>query len=150
MLDQVLERARRRRPEAEAALFELISIPSVSALPEHLRLLVSEPFDVLHRVVNAGEILLGEHSSIAYGNYGLGVNAILPTAGMARSFSCVGVTDFMKRSSFAYVMPEGVADIARTAVRMADYEGFPAHARAAQLTLDRVSARPAPDPAGRL
>jgi len=127
------------------------SIDFVNAYaPEHLRLLVSEPFDVLHRVVNAGEILLGEHSSIAYGNYGLGVNAILPTAGMARSFSCVGVTDFMKRSSFAYVMPEGVADIARTAVRMADYEGFPAHARAAQLTLDRVSARAAPDPAGRL
>jgi len=35
MLDQVLERARGRRAEAEAALFELVSIPSVSALPEH-------------------------------------------------------------------------------------------------------------------
>jgi acetylornithine deacetylase/succinyl-diaminopimelate desuccinylase-like protein len=35
MLDQVLERARGRRPAAEAELFELISIPSVSALPEH-------------------------------------------------------------------------------------------------------------------
>ena len=35
MLDQVLERARGRRAEAEAALLELISIPSVSALPDH-------------------------------------------------------------------------------------------------------------------
>ncbi len=35
MLDQVLERARRRRAEAEADLFELIAIPSVSALPAH-------------------------------------------------------------------------------------------------------------------
>src|SRR5215467_1009836 len=35
MLDQVLERARGRRAEAEGQLFELISIPSVSALPEH-------------------------------------------------------------------------------------------------------------------
>jgi acetylornithine deacetylase/succinyl-diaminopimelate desuccinylase-like protein len=35
MLDQVLERAREGRAEAEADLFELISIPSVSALPEH-------------------------------------------------------------------------------------------------------------------
>jgi acetylornithine deacetylase/succinyl-diaminopimelate desuccinylase-like protein len=35
MLDQVLERARQRRAEAESALFELIAIPSVSALPEH-------------------------------------------------------------------------------------------------------------------
>jgi acetylornithine deacetylase/succinyl-diaminopimelate desuccinylase-like protein len=35
MLHQVLERARERRAEAEADLFELITIPSVSALPEH-------------------------------------------------------------------------------------------------------------------
>ena len=35
MLDQVLERAKERRADAEAALFELIAIPSVSALPEH-------------------------------------------------------------------------------------------------------------------
>jgi acetylornithine deacetylase/succinyl-diaminopimelate desuccinylase-like protein len=35
MLDRVLERARARRPEAEADLFELLAIPSVSALPEH-------------------------------------------------------------------------------------------------------------------
>ncbi len=35
MLDQVLERAHRGRSAAEAQLFELISIPSVSALPEH-------------------------------------------------------------------------------------------------------------------
>jgi acetylornithine deacetylase/succinyl-diaminopimelate desuccinylase-like protein len=35
MLDQVLERAREGRSEAESDLFELISIPSVSALPEH-------------------------------------------------------------------------------------------------------------------
>jgi acetylornithine deacetylase/succinyl-diaminopimelate desuccinylase-like protein len=35
MLDRVLERARRGRREAEADLYELISIPSVSTLPEH-------------------------------------------------------------------------------------------------------------------
>lgn len=35
MLDQVLERARQGRAKAETDLFDLISIPSVSALPEH-------------------------------------------------------------------------------------------------------------------
>ena len=35
MLDQVLASARQKRAEAEANLFELISIPSVSALPQH-------------------------------------------------------------------------------------------------------------------
>jgi acetylornithine deacetylase/succinyl-diaminopimelate desuccinylase-like protein len=35
MLDEVLARARASRHEAEVALFDLLSIPSVSALPEH-------------------------------------------------------------------------------------------------------------------
>lgn len=35
MLDQALERARATRPEAEAELFDLLRIPSISALPEH-------------------------------------------------------------------------------------------------------------------
>ena len=35
MLDQVLASARQKRAEADAQLFELISIPSVSALPQH-------------------------------------------------------------------------------------------------------------------
>src|SRR5256885_3550581 len=35
MLDQVVARARERCAEAEAALVDLLSIPSVSALPEH-------------------------------------------------------------------------------------------------------------------
>src|SRR5436189_506468 len=34
MLNEALERARARRAEAEADLFELLSIPSVSATPE--------------------------------------------------------------------------------------------------------------------
>jgi histidinol dehydrogenase len=106
--------------------------------PEHLHLLVAEPLGMLARIKNAGEVLLGEYSSIAFGNYGLGVNAILPTAGMARSFSCVGVTDFMKRSSFAYVTPEGVGPIARTAIELSRYEGFPAHTRAAESARDRA------------
>jgi len=100
--------------------------------PEHVRVLVREPFEVLHQIVNAGEVLLGERTSIAFGNFVIGVNAILPTGGFARSYSCVGVDDFLKRSSFAYVSGEGAEVLGPAAAELAQYEGFPAHAQAAR------------------
>jgi histidinol dehydrogenase len=64
------------------------------------------------------------------GNFSLGVNAILPTGGFAHTFSCVSVFDFLKRSSFAYVNKDGYARISESARVLAEFEGFPAHARA--------------------
>jgi histidinol dehydrogenase len=109
--------------------------------PEHLRVLVTNPFEMLPRILHAGEVLLGENASIPYGNFAIGVNAILPTGGMARSQSAVGVLDFMKRSGFAYVTDEGAAAIGPVAVQLATYEDFPAHAAAAQHVLDRINQR---------
>jgi histidinol dehydrogenase len=43
----------------------------------------------------------------------------------------------MKRSSFAHVSDEGVPEIGRAAVALARYEGFPAHAHAAEYVLRR-------------
>jgi histidinol dehydrogenase len=105
--------------------------------PEHLHAIVREPFEVLNKLEHAGEVLLGPSTSIAFGNYAIGLNAILPTGGAARGYSCVGVDDFMKRSSFAHVSGEGVPDLGRAAVTLARYEGFPAHAEAAEYVLRR-------------
>ncbi|WP_436521940.1 histidinol dehydrogenase [Actinoplanes sp. HUAS TT8] len=111
--------------------------------PEHLRVLVDDPFALLPKLVHAGELMLGENTSIPFGNFAIGVNAILPTGGTARSQSCVGTLDFLKRSSFAYVTDEGVAAVGPAAVTLATYEGFPAHAAAAQFVVDRVRDRQA-------
>lgn len=111
--------------------------------PEHLRVLVRQPFELLNRIVHAGEVLLGERTSIAFGNFAIGLNAILPTGGFARSYSCVGVDAFVKRSSFAYVSDEGAAKLGPIAVELARYEDFPAHAQAAAY----AQAGPASDPA---
>jgi histidinol dehydrogenase len=98
--------------------------------PEHLEVLVKEPFAVLNQIVNAGEILLGAHTPITLGNFSLGVNAILPTGGFAKTFSCVTVYDFLKRSSIGYVTATGYDKLKDVARQFAEYEGFPAHARA--------------------
>jgi len=98
--------------------------------PEHLEVLVDEPMTVLAKIRNAGEILLGQHTPITVGNYSLGVNAILPTGGFAKTFSCVTVYDFLKRSSIGYMTKQGYDKLSETARKFAEYEGFPSHANA--------------------
>ncbi|NMB42401.1 MAG: histidinol dehydrogenase [Firmicutes bacterium] len=98
--------------------------------PEHLEILTTEPFSVLPRIQNAGEILLGTSAPITLGNFLLGTNAILPTGSFAKTFSGVSVRDFLKRSSFGYVTPEGFAKVKEAAVQIAEAEGFWAHALA--------------------
>lgn len=98
--------------------------------PEHLELLVKEPFVVLNRIENAGEILLGELTPIPTANYALGLNAILPTGGFAQTFSSVSVQDFLKRSGVGYLSKEGYESLQAEVALLADYEDFPAHAMA--------------------
>lgn len=101
--------------------------------PEHLEVLVEQPFVILQKIQNAGEILLGKWTPIPTGNYAVGVNAILPTGGFAKTFSAVSVWDFLKRSSVAYLSREGYEGLQEHVARLADYEGFPAHAQAIRI-----------------
>jgi len=97
---------------------------------EHLHLKVRYPDQVLPLLRHAGEILIGEHTPIAMGNFGIGVNAILPTGGHARTHSATSIWDFLKRTSLAYNTAEGFQSLKQAIVTLADYEGFPAHANA--------------------
>lgn len=98
--------------------------------PEHLEVQVHDPFAILSRLRNAGEILLGQHTPFSAGNYAVGTNAILPTGGKAHTFSCTSVYDFLKRTGIAYVKAEGFPLISQTVQTLAEFEGFPAHAEA--------------------
>jgi len=107
--------------------------------PEHLEVQVREPFAILPQIKNAAEILLGAYTPICTGNYAIGTNAVLPTGGFAHTYSCTSVFDFLKRSGLAYLTAEGYASLSETTRRLAEFEGFPAHARA-------VTDRPLPPP----
>ncbi|MBR5240027.1 MAG: histidinol dehydrogenase [Clostridia bacterium] len=98
--------------------------------PEHMEVLCQNPFDVLPQIKNAGEILLGEWTPVTLCNFLMGPNAILPTGGFAKTYSSVGVLDFMKRSSFGYVTKDGFISVKDKAGNFAELEGFAAHAMA--------------------
>ena len=98
--------------------------------PEHLEVLSKEPLQHLGGIVHAGEILLGRDTPITIGNFCLGPDCVLPTGGWARTWSALGVHDFMKRTSLGHVTARGYPELARHAGVLARYEGFEAHALA--------------------
>jgi histidinol dehydrogenase len=106
--------------------------------PEHLEILSAEPLQHLGGIQNAGEILLGGHTPMTIANYCLGPNCVLPTGGWARSWSALGVQDFMKRTSLGHVTAAGYPELARHAGVLARYEGFEAHAQALSAVRARL------------
>ncbi|MEA5535334.1 histidinol dehydrogenase [Crocosphaera sp. XPORK-15E] len=98
--------------------------------PEHLEILVEDPLRLVGKVKNAGEILLGKYTPSSAATYAIGVNAVLPTGGFARSYSAVSVYDFLKRSTVAYLTSEGFERVKQTTQTLANYEEFPAHSMA--------------------
>lgn len=94
---------------------------------EHLLVKVSNPEVTVPKIKNAGEILIGENTPSSFGNYGIGVNHVLPTGGNAHTYSCTSIWDFLKRTSIAKMNPEGFNALKQSVTTMTDYEGFPAH-----------------------
>ncbi len=100
--------------------------------PEHLLLAVANADAVLPRVRNAGTVFLGETSSVAFGDYITGANHVLPTGGLARSYSGLSTLDFVRWTTWQRVSREGAADLARDVGLLAVAEGLPAHATTAR------------------
>ncbi|MCC7305412.1 MAG: histidinol dehydrogenase [Alphaproteobacteria bacterium] len=94
---------------------------------EHLHLKVKKPDDVLAKLLHAGEILIGECTPSTLGNYGIGVNHVLPTGGWAHTYSCTGVWDFLKRTSISKVDAQGFDSLKGPVLTLTEYENFPAH-----------------------
>jgi histidinol dehydrogenase len=105
--------------------------------PEHLELSVADPKRWLKKIRHAGAIFLGPYSSEALGDYCAGPNHVLPTSRTARFSSPLGVYDFQKRSSIIGVSRKGAQKLGKIAVTLALGEGFQAHARSAELRLQR-------------
>lgn len=98
--------------------------------PEHLELMVRAPREILKGITAAGAVFLGDFSPTAVGDYIAGPSHVLPTAGTARFFSPLGVSDFIRRMSVIELSKNELAELAPKAVRLARLEGLDAHARA--------------------
>ena len=112
------------------------ALPLVDALAaEHLQLMVDDPDALFARLRHAGSVFLGRRTPEAVGDYLAGPNHVLPTGRRARFASGLGVTDFMKRTTFLDCGPRGLAAIGPAAVALATAEGLPAHAASVAVRL---------------
>ncbi len=106
--------------------------------PEHLCLLVRDPWAALPQVEHAGGIFLGESSMEALGDYAAGPSHVMPTGGTARFSSALNVRDFQKVIPLVNVSAETLEKIGPAAARLARAEGLEAHARAIESRLKLV------------
>ena len=101
--------------------------------PEHLELMVDDPFAYLDAVKNAGSIFMGRSCPEALGDYFAGPNHTLPTSGTARFSSPLSVDDFVKKSQFSYYTSEALGAVAEKIAAFAEKEGLRAHGRSVTI-----------------
>jgi histidinol dehydrogenase len=100
--------------------------------PEHLQIAVADDRvdAVVDGLVNAGEILIGQHTPFSAANFVIGCPASLPTSGFARVSSGITAATFLKRTAVARADRGALERMADSVIALADHEGFPAHAAA--------------------
>jgi histidinol dehydrogenase len=102
---------------------------------EHLQIAVADDRvdEVLDGLVNAGEILIGQHTPFSAANFVIGCPASLPTSGFAHVSSGITADTFLKRTAIARADSTALQRMTPTVLALADHEGFPAHGDALRL-----------------
>ncbi len=106
--------------------------------PEHLCLLLHDPWSYVPLVRHAGGIFIGEDSPEALGDYTAGPSHVMPTGGTARFSSPVNVAEFTKVMSITAANHTALRRLGPATSTLARAEGLTAHARAIERRMDRI------------
>jgi histidinol dehydrogenase len=106
--------------------------------PEHLCLLLRDPWSALPLVRHAGGVFVGEDSPEALGDYTAGPSHVMPTGGTARFSSPIHVAEFTKVISVAAANRNALRRLGPATATLARAEGLTAHARAIERRLQRI------------
>jgi histidinol dehydrogenase len=111
------------------------------AAPEHL---VVDTDARAARIYNAGAVFVGAWTAQVAGDYAIGSNHTLPTAGVARVRGGLHTSDFVKLVSMQYLTKAGLAGLARTVTTLARAEGLEGHARSIDVRMAALRPKPRP------
>lgn len=103
--------------------------------PEHLELMVENPFELISEIKNAGAIFLGAYSAEPLGDYFAGPNHTLPTSSTAKFYSPLSTDDFVKKSSLIYYSKENLKKHGDKIMTIAESEGLTAHANSIRVRM---------------
>ena len=109
--------------------------------PEHLEVQTREPEWYLARLTNYGSLFLTPHTTVAYGDKGIGTNHVLPTGRAARYTGGLWVGKFLKTVTYQRATEEGSRRVAPTVAAIAEAEGMLGHGLTATYRLDPEGTR---------
>jgi histidinol dehydrogenase len=102
--------------------------------PEHL---VLQGEALAKRPLTAGSVFIGPLTAQAAGDYAIGSNHVLPTAGAARARGGLSAADFVRVMSVQRLTRDGLMRLAPTILPLARAEGLTAHAESIEVRLKR-------------
>jgi histidinol dehydrogenase len=102
------------------------------AASEHV---VVENEETAARITTAGSMFIGRWTAQAAGDYAIGSNHVLPTAGAARFRGGLSAADFVRLVSVQRLTKHGLARLAPTITTLARAEGLTAHARSIDMRI---------------
>jgi sulfopropanediol 3-dehydrogenase len=105
--------------------------------PEHLELQTGRDDYYLERLTNYGSLFVGEESTVAYGDKGVGTNHTLPTGRAARYTGGLWVGKFIKTVTYQRLSRRASRDIAGVIARVCREEGMIAHAITGEVRYKR-------------
>jgi len=95
--------------------------------PEHLCIFCQDSTAIAEQIQNAGCIFIGEHPTVAMGDYIAGPSHALPTAGTARFASPLNTTDFVRLMNVVNIGTKMFDELGLQAAIIAEAEGLTAH-----------------------
>lgn len=110
-------------------LNQAVSLANAYA-PEHLCLLVTNPWELLPAIKHAAGVFIGEDSPEALGDYAAGPSHVMPTGGTARYSSPIHVGEFQKVISLIAANARAVEELGDAVELLANAEGLTGHAAA--------------------
>ena len=90
------------------------------------------------KFANYGSLFLGEGTTVAFGDKAAGPDHILPTKGAGRYSAGLSVHKFLKPLTWQRMTREASRDVALVTARISRLEGMEAHARTADVRLDKM------------
>ena len=132
--DAIVERVLAERTwlvhaESDEAILDVIE----RFAPEHLSLMVDDPYEWVPKIRHAGAIFVGDQTPVAAGDYIAGTNHTLPTSGAGRFSSGLRTADYLRTMTLVENTRARMAADAEILAALADFEGLPAHARTARM-----------------
>ncbi len=105
--------------------------------PEHLTVQAKDLDWWLGRLNCYGSLFLGEETTVAFGDKASGTNHVLPTSGAARYTGGLSVHKYMKIVTWQRATRDGARPVAEATARISRLEGMEAHARTADIRLEK-------------